>query len=378
MSLSQPASRRSRKGTAKLEPPALFTTMSTCPRALIAAAIASSTESCRVTSAAMIWASRPQSVICLAVAASPSSPRATSARSAPACASATAIACPMPRDAPVTKAFLPVRSKGVTNQSFHSVGSGHAAGLTRRTISPSTIRTEGSPTQRCLARSAAISSACGTRAKRSACFRRPQIVVEAGHQDQERLSGDGPGVEVRVTRAVQRRRDQDRPLHRRVVTPPQHEFRAERPAHQPQSRQPGIPAPGNGGGQVIAFGLTLVEGALATAMIRRGAAGVEPEHGQIRHGRQAIGRLAQQVAVHHPAVRGQRVYADQGRHRVALGGQRQLAHQRQPVRRVQGDRRAPRWQHRAGPDLAHRLRHPPARLPRVCRCSRRCQQGLCQ
>ena len=51
--LSQPGSRRSRNGTAKLDPPALFTTMSMCPSRPIAAATAASTASCRVTSAGM-------------------------------------------------------------------------------------------------------------------------------------------------------------------------------------------------------------------------------------------------------------------------------------------------------------------------------------
>ena len=114
MSLSQPDSRMSRNGTAKLAPPALFTTMSTCPSRSMAAATAASAASCRVTSAGMTKASRPAAAACCAVAASPSSLRATSATSAPACANATAIACPMPRDAPVTNAFFPVRSKGVT------------------------------------------------------------------------------------------------------------------------------------------------------------------------------------------------------------------------------------------------------------------------
>src|SRR5580704_11658814 len=45
ISLSQPDSRRSRKGTMKLDPPALFTTMSTAPSSSIAAATAPATAS---------------------------------------------------------------------------------------------------------------------------------------------------------------------------------------------------------------------------------------------------------------------------------------------------------------------------------------------
>ena len=40
----------------------------------------------------------------------------------------------------------------------------------------------------------------------------------------------------------------------------------------------------------------------------------------------------QQVAIHHAAVRRQRVQADQGGDRIGVGGQRQLADQAQPVR----------------------------------------------
>src|SRR5262249_56398659 len=49
-------------------------------------------------------------------------------------------------------------------RSSHSVGSGYAAGFTRRTISPRTVRTAGSPTHKCFALAPPISSACGTRA----------------------------------------------------------------------------------------------------------------------------------------------------------------------------------------------------------------------
>src|ERR1022692_467310 len=59
----------------------------------------------------MTIALRPSAVTSSAVWASPSAVRATSATSAPAWASATAMARPIPRDAPVTKAVLPVRSK---------------------------------------------------------------------------------------------------------------------------------------------------------------------------------------------------------------------------------------------------------------------------
>src|SRR5580692_341467 len=63
----------------------------------------------------MTNASRPVAWTAAAVSARPSAPRATSATSAPASAKATAIARPMPREAPVTNAFLPLRSNSPTS-----------------------------------------------------------------------------------------------------------------------------------------------------------------------------------------------------------------------------------------------------------------------
>ena len=60
-----------------------------------------------------------------------------------------------------------------------------------------------------------------------------------------------------------------------------------------------------------------VERALAGAAHARRAPGVEAQHGQPGQRRQPPGRLAEDVAVHHAAVGGQRVQADQGGHRLA-------------------------------------------------------------
>src|SRR5690348_6030009 len=110
MILSQPDSRMSANGTMKLVPPALFTTMSMWPSCSMADATAADTESSLVTSAGITNAFRPCSLAARAVAARPSSLRATSARSAPAAAIATATARPIPLEAPVMNAVLPVRS----------------------------------------------------------------------------------------------------------------------------------------------------------------------------------------------------------------------------------------------------------------------------
>ena len=112
----------------KLDPPALFTTMSTPPSWSMAVPAAAATDSCSVTSAGMMTAFRPSAPICSAVSASPSSLRATRARSAPAPASATAITCPIPREAPVTKAFLPVRSKSGTLSPSNQWAAGRRPG----------------------------------------------------------------------------------------------------------------------------------------------------------------------------------------------------------------------------------------------------------
>ncbi len=98
----------------KLDPPALFTTTSTSPSWSIAVATAPATASWLVTSAGITKALRPTAVMADAVSARPSSLRATSATSAPASASATAMTRPIPRDAPVTNALLPVRSNRLT------------------------------------------------------------------------------------------------------------------------------------------------------------------------------------------------------------------------------------------------------------------------
>ena len=108
-SLSQPVSRRSRNGTMKLDPPTLFTTMSRQPSWSIAVATAAATDPCSVASAGMTNPSGPARDLA-GVSASPSScgPPAPG-RAAPA--TAAAITWPIPREAPVTKAFLPVRAK---------------------------------------------------------------------------------------------------------------------------------------------------------------------------------------------------------------------------------------------------------------------------
>ncbi len=126
-------------------------------------------------------ARRPAVSTSWAVSANRTSSRATSATSAPARAYAAAMARPIPREAPVTSARLPVRSVigslqvarpvgtslWVSYGPSHAVGSGAAPGTTAATTSSKTRRTNGSPTHRCLAPSTATTRACGMRANRS-------------------------------------------------------------------------------------------------------------------------------------------------------------------------------------------------------------------
>jgi hypothetical protein len=61
------------------------------------------------------------------------------------------------------------------------------------------------------------------------------------------------------------------------------------------------------------------------------AAGIEPQHSQAGQRGQAERRLPEQVAVHHAAVRGQRVQADQRGNGIGVRGKGQFSDQPQPV-----------------------------------------------
>src|SRR5215472_12871005 len=206
MILSQPASRRSANGTMKLVPPALFTTMSMWPSCSMAEATAAATESSLVTSAGITNAFRPCSLAARAVPARPSSLRAISARSAPAAAIATATARPIPLEAPVMKAVLPVRSNrlaliGVLPLSRQGPGGRvHPAhdlvqhNTHVRLADPQVLR----PIDRddlCLRHPGELPSG----------LLGPQVVVELGYQGDQRPARSRPGVERGVARTAQRR-----------------------------------------------------------------------------------------------------------------------------------------------------------------------------
>jgi hypothetical protein len=184
---------------------------------------------------------------------------------------------------------------------------------------------------------------------------RAQVVVQLGHQGDQRTAVGVPGVEVGVGGAVQRRRQQDRALDHRVQPVHERELGTEGPADQPRVRQVTELGELDGGVHVEALAAALVEGALAGAARAGRAAGVEPEHGDVGQRRQPPGRLAQHVRVHVAAVRGQRVQGDQGRGGCARGAVRvdrqgELADQGQAVGGVQLDVLAVRGQDGQGTD----------------------------
>src|SRR6266487_4571686 len=110
ITFSQPVNRSWVNGTMNAVPPALLTTMSRPPMPRTAACTMASIAARSVTSAGTTTARLPRCSTSAATFSSASAFRLFSATSAPCSARASAIACPMPRDAPVTSALRPVRS----------------------------------------------------------------------------------------------------------------------------------------------------------------------------------------------------------------------------------------------------------------------------
>ena len=121
----------------------------------------------------------------------------------------------------------------------------------------------------------------------------PQVVVELGHERDQRPAGRRPAVQVLVGGPVQRRRQQDRrPGRRGSSAPAQRQLGAERPAEQPDLRQPRVDRVADGRLDVVALRLAAAELAVALALLRLGAPGVEAQHGQVRQRGQPVRRLA--------------------------------------------------------------------------------------
>ena len=170
-----------------------------------------------------------------------------------------------------------------------------------------------------------------------------------GHQRHERLAAVGPGLQVLGVAEAQRRAEQDRALDGRVVAVHQRQVGAERPAQQPagaagrgtrRTRSP--PRRRTARHRASSNAPSLVPAR------RRRAAGVEPQHGDVGQGGQPVGRLAEDVAVHEAAVRGQRVQA------------------------------SPAWRPGRGPAAARARRRGSARPRCAARCPRGGPAGRCR
>ena len=160
-----------------------------------------------------------------------------------------------------------------------------------------------------------------------------------------------PRRHLLVGRAVQGRRQQDGALDVVVAPVLERELGAERPAEQPRARQSALAHEVHRGGEIERLGPAAVERALARAARRRRAARVEPQHGEIGEGGQPRGGLAEDVRVHEPARRGQRMQRHERRDGFAVRGQRELADQRQPVERLEFDVLPARGQQHRSADL---------------------------
>ena len=340
MSLSQPDSRRSRKLTMKFDPPALFTTMSTCPSWSIAAATASvdpglvghvgGNDDGLAAGGRDVVGSRRR-------APRPSAPRARRRRR-PA-ASATAMARPIPREAPVTKAVLPVRSNRLTvgpllpvsPRSAKRPGGGVQQPHYLIQHDPDVTSPPPTGAWRLLTRD---HLACGTRAnlawpRRGAGSRRARAPAPPAacrspptRQDRRRrpgaaraTAGSRPRPPARCpTSAPARCRTTSRAA--RAWAARRRRSSRSRPRRRPARRCRRRTRPS------------------LRAALRRGSPGVEAQHGQVGQRRQPVRRLAEQVAVHHAAGGRQRMQADQRRDRRAARRQGQLADQIEPVGRV--------------------------------------------
>ncbi|CAH0326650.1 hypothetical protein SRABI128_05473 [Microbacterium sp. Bi128] len=159
----------------------------------------------------------------------------------------------------------------------------------------------------------------------------PKVVVELGDEDDHPARVSGPRGDLVGRRAVKRRRKQDDALDVVVAPVLQREFGAERPPHEPRAWQPTLADEVHGGGDVEHLGRSPVERPVAGAARRRGAARVEPEHREVCQCGEPSRGLAEDVRVHEPARRGQRVEGHERRHRRAVLGESELAHEGETV-----------------------------------------------
>ena len=197
---------------------------------------------------------------------------------------------------------------------------------------------------------------CGLRdARRSgvATVRRRGELVELGNHCRDRATGGGPGRDVGVVGPAPGRGEQHRPRDGVDVAPAEDDIGAERPADRPGVHEPLRRDVRDGRPKVMALPAVLVEGALARARAGGGPAGVEAQDADPGERRKPPGALADQVAVHRPPVRGQRVAEHDDRGGIGVLGERPLADQAHPVLGEQRGWVAAGWKHRVGGDEGH-------------------------
>ena len=150
------------------------------------------------------------------------------------------------------------------------------------------------------------------------------------------------------------------------------------PNDQPSSHGSGRsapPRPVERGQQVQPFAWPPSKAALAGPRRARRPAGVEAQHGQPGERGQPPRRLAQHVAVHHPAVRRQRMEADERGDRCADPRASRARRPGQARRTYEGSRGS----RTAGSTVVERISVIVARgYPRARRRSRAAQHGECQ
>jgi hypothetical protein len=156
-------------------------------------------------------------------------------------------------------------------------------------------------------------------------------------------------------------------VHRVVAAVLQGELGAERPADEPRVGQAALEHELHGRRDIRPLGHAVAEAALAAAAGGLRAAGVEAQHREVRLRGQPGGGLAEDVRVHEPAGRRQRMQRHERGDRVAIRRQRELADERQTVLGLELDVLPSCRQDRSGADLHGCVRHDTFQQC-VCQC----------
>ena len=166
---------------------------------------------------------------------------------------------------------------------------------------------------------------------------RPKVIVELGHDDHQRDASVCPSGDLRIRRAVQRRRQQDCPVDLVSQAVLQGHFGTERPAHDPRVRQAAIGDEGHRRREVAFFEDALAELSLGHAARGSHAPKVKTDDGEIRQCGQPRRGLPDDVGIHETARCRQRMQGHDGGDGRDGCRESQLPDQCQCVIRVQLD-----------------------------------------